>query len=90
MATKHLRWADRPRTPSEMRFVEEYLADANGVRAYRAAYPDAGYKAAKVGASRLLTRANLRTELKARRADHARRCRGACGTRRGTRSARCT
>jgi phage terminase small subunit len=75
MATKHPRAADRPLTPCEQRFVEEYLTDANGVRAYRAAYPDAKYPTAAVQSHRLLRKPNIRTELKARRADHARRYR---------------
>jgi phage terminase small subunit len=56
-------------------FVDEYLVDLNGVRAYRAAFPAAGDAAAKVGASRLLTKANLRAEIIAGREAQQRRTR---------------
>src|SRR5947209_3600953 len=67
--------ADAPLTPRERRFVDEYLVDLNATRAYRAAFPNAGYAAAKVGASRLLAKATLRAEIRAAREAQQRRAR---------------
>ncbi len=49
----------------EWAFLIEYLGNGrNATRAYQAVYPNSGYAAARVGASRLLTKANIRAEVK--------------------------
>ena len=58
-----------------MRFVDEYLRDGNGTRAYRAAYPGAPYAAARTGAARLRKVPAVAAELKAGRAAQRRRTR---------------
>lgn len=57
------------------RFVEEYLRDGNGTRAYMAAYPRSGYAAARAGAARLRKVPAVAAELKAARAAQRRRTR---------------
>ena len=57
------------------RFVDEYLRDFNGTRAYLAAYPGASYAAARVGASRLRKLPAVAAEIKAGRAAQRRRTR---------------
>jgi hypothetical protein len=42
---------DVPLTSAERRFVDEYLVDLNATRAYRAAFPEGNYAAARVGGS---------------------------------------
>ena len=61
--------------PAQMRFVDEYLRDGNGTRAYRAAYPGATYAAARTGAARLRKVPAVAAELKAGRAAQRRRTR---------------
>ena len=57
---------NKPLSPKEQRFVEEYLIDSNGAQAaIRAGY---ARRSAKVTASRLLTKANLKAALATRRA----------------------
>lgn len=58
-------------TARQTRFIDEYMVDANGARAARAA----GYSAAgaRVSAHRLLTNANVRAEIEARQGVHATR-----------------
>src|SRR5437868_5038248 len=67
--------ADAPLTPSERRFVDEYLVDLNATRAYLAAHPRTTYAAARVGGSRLVAKANVAAELKAGRDAQQRRTR---------------
>lgn len=50
-------------TPSERVFVQEYLIDRNGTRAYRVAYPGAGYATAKKQAAVLRTKGNVKAEI---------------------------
>ncbi len=60
-----------PLTARERRFVEEYLVDLNGTQAaIRAGY---SAKTAKVQASRLLTKANVRAAITAAKQDRAER-----------------
>lgn len=59
--------------PQQERFVDEYLIDLNGTRAYRAVYPDSTYGNARSEASRLLAKPNIRAEIRAARADQQRR-----------------
>lgn len=63
----------RELTPEHRRFVDEYLIDENGTRAYRVVYPGYSYKAAKNGASKWLKRADIQAELVAARAERAER-----------------
>jgi len=56
-----------PLTPSEQRFVDEYLIDQNATRAYRAAFPESTYHTARTEGSRLLAKPNIRREVKAGR-----------------------
>ena len=44
-------------------FVREYVVELNCTQAYRAVYPKSSEKAAKVGASRLLTIANVKARV---------------------------
>jgi hypothetical protein len=62
-------------TAKQVRFVAEYLVDANGSRAARAA--GYGVAGARVAAHRLLTNANVKAEIEARQ--------GVDATRLGTR-----
>lgn len=51
-------------TEKQKRFCDEYLADLNGTRAYKAAYPSVrSYHTAAVNAGRLLTNADVRAYL---------------------------
>jgi phage terminase small subunit len=54
-------------TPSERKFIDEYLIDDNGVRAYRAAYPGATYASARTMAARLLAKVDIKAEVDAAR-----------------------
>lgn len=48
-------------TENQKRFCDEYIIDMNGVRAYKAAYPNVKrYSAAAVNASQLLKKTNIR------------------------------
>lgn len=48
-------------TENQKRFCDEYIIDMNGVRAYKAAYPNVKrYSAAAVNASQLLKKTNVR------------------------------
>ena len=53
----------KPLKPEYQRFVDEYLKDFNGTRAYMAAYPKSSEKAAAVGASRLIRNPNVQAVL---------------------------
>jgi phage terminase small subunit len=50
---------------SERVFIDEFLIDCNATAAYRRAYPNSSYETARVAGSRLVAKANIRTELKA-------------------------
>jgi phage terminase small subunit len=54
-------------TPSERVFVDEYLVDRNGTRAYRAAFPGVAARSARTLASRLLAKVHIRDEIRAAR-----------------------
>lgn len=60
--------AQMPITPSEERFVEEYLIDLNGTQAYLRAYPGAQANSARVQASRLLADPNVAEAIAAAKA----------------------
>ena len=60
-------------TEAQRRFVEEYLIDLNGTRAYRVAYPGASYAAARTNAGRLLALPAVAREVQAGRAAQIRR-----------------
>ena len=62
-------------TEAHRRFVEEYIVDGNGTRAYRAAYPRASYAAERTSAGRLLATPTIAREVKAGRAAWRRRTR---------------
>ncbi len=62
-------------TEAQRRFVEEYLIDLNGTRAYRVAYPSASYAAARTNAGRLLALPAVAREVRAGRAAQRRRTR---------------
>ena len=62
-------------TEAHRRFVDEYLTDLNGTRAYRVAYPGASYAAARTNAGRLLTLPGVAREVRAGRAAQRRRTR---------------
>ena len=62
-------------TEAQRRFVEEYVADCNGTRAYRVAYPSASYAAARTNAGRLLALPAVAREVRAGRAAQRRRTR---------------
>lgn len=62
-----------PLPPEHVRFIEEYLIDDNGTRAYKAAYPAATYQTCKVEASRLLAKPNIKREIRAARDARQRR-----------------
>ncbi len=62
-------------TEAQRRFVEEYVADGNGTRAYRVAYPGASYAAARTNAGRLLALSAVAREVRAGRAAQSRRTR---------------
>jgi phage terminase small subunit len=62
-------------TEAQRRFVDEYLIDLNGTRAYRAAYPGVSYAAARTNAGRLLALPAVAREVKAGRAAQRRRTR---------------
>ncbi len=66
----------KPLTDEERRFVEEYLIDRNGVRAWRAVHNNGqSYAAAAVSASQLLKKPKIIAELAAADAAIRRRCR---------------
>ncbi len=54
-------------SPKEQQFVDEYLVDLNGRRAYQVVYPDSQADSAAVGASRLLIKANISAAIALRR-----------------------
>ena len=62
-------------TEAHRRFVDEYLTDLNGTRAYRVAYPGASYAAARTNAGRLLALPAVVREVRAGRAAQRRRTR---------------
>lgn len=64
---------DKPLTPAEQRFIEEYLKDPNGTKAYMAAKPGGTEPAARVSAGRMLAKANVRAEIEKRRVVRAER-----------------
>ena len=52
--------SDKPLTKNQQIFVDEYLKDRNGARAYKAAYKTCKKdETARVNACRLLTKANI-------------------------------
>lgn len=61
----------RTLTPSEQRFVLEYLVDLNGTQAYMRAYPDAKANSARVQACRLLADPNILDAVAAAQAERA-------------------
>ncbi len=62
-------------TEAHRRFVDEYLTDLNGTRAYRVAYPGASYAAARTNAGRLLALPAVAREVRAGRAAQRKRTR---------------
>ena len=62
-------------TEQQLRFVQEYAADPNATQAYRRAFPGTTYLTARVEGCKLLTNPNVQAELKAARAEYARRAR---------------
>ncbi len=63
---------DSPKcSPNEQQFVDEYLLDLNGRRAYQAVYPKSNAATARVGACRFLTKANISKAIELRRAELA-------------------
>lgn len=62
-----------PLTPTEERFVEEYLADLNGTQAYMRAYPTAKATSARVQACRLLADPNIADAIAAAKAARSRK-----------------
>jgi len=65
--------AEAPLTPAEQVFVEQYLVDLNGTRAYRVAFPGAAYGSARALASKLVAKVNVAAEIRAARAAQQRR-----------------
>jgi hypothetical protein len=57
-----------PLTPEQERFIDEYMIDYNGTRAYHVAYPAAAYTTCRTEASKLLAKPNIKQEISARRA----------------------
>ncbi|HJZ55725.1 MAG TPA: terminase small subunit [Gemmataceae bacterium] len=55
-------------TPKQQAFIDAYLADPNGTRAYLAAYPGVSYATAGTEARRLLKNPAIRAEIRAGRA----------------------
>ncbi len=58
-------------SPNEQQFIDEYLLDLNGRRAYQAVYPKSNAATARVGACRFLTKANISKAIELRRAELA-------------------
>jgi len=56
----------RPLTPKQQAFVERYLLYGNGTRAYREAFPDAGYERARTGAAALLRDGRISSQIRER------------------------
>jgi len=55
---------DKPLTRNQQRFVDEYLVDRNGARAYKAAYPNVKkYMAASNCASKLLKKTYIQKKV---------------------------
>lgn len=65
--------APKALTPEQQRFVDEYLIDLNGTRAYRVAYPGTSYGSARALASQLLAKVNVRSEIRAARQEQQKR-----------------
>ncbi len=62
-------------TEDQRRFVREYAIDRNGTQAYRRVFGEhIGCRVAQNGASRLLAKAIIKSELEAAEKEHARRC----------------
>ena len=59
--------AAKPLTPAEQRFIEEYLKDPNGTKAYMAVKPGGTDAAAAVSANRMLRKAKVKAEIEKRR-----------------------
>lgn len=51
-------------TAKQQKFCEEYLKDFNGARAYKVAYPNVKSHVARINASRLLSKANIKAYIK--------------------------
>ena len=62
-------------TEAHRRFIDEYLIDLNGTRAYRVAYPGVSYAAARTNAGRLLALPAVAREVRAGRAAQRKRTR---------------
>ena len=61
-------------TPNQLRFCNEWLIDGNGLRSYRAAYPNIkNNDVARAAASRLLTLANVKSYIERRQAELSRK-----------------
>ncbi len=57
----------KPLTPEQQRFVDEYLVDPNGTKAYHVAYPNAPLTSCPGLASRLLRNVKVKAEIQAAR-----------------------
>lgn len=62
-------------TPRDQRFLEQYLIDLNGTRAYRRAFPGCTYHTARNEAAKLLAKPCIVDEVAAARRDSERRTR---------------
>jgi phage terminase small subunit len=56
----------KPLSKKHRAFVENYLTDFNGTQAYLRVYPKAAYDSAKTSAAELLTKDNIKAEIRAR------------------------
>lgn len=64
---------EAPITPSEERFIQEYLIDLNGTQAYMRAYPTAKVKSAEVQAFRLLRKPKIAEKIELLKSERAAR-----------------
>ena len=60
-------------TADNRRFIDDYLVDLNGTRAYRVTYPGANYSTARTESGKLLAKPHIRAEVRAAQADRRRR-----------------
>ena len=51
---------------NQRKFIEEYLKYLNATQAYLIAYPNAGYKTARVNSCKLLARKDIKEEVERR------------------------
>ncbi len=56
----------KPLSEKDLRFVDEYLKCWNGTTAYQSIHPKASYATARVNASKLLAKTNIRAEISRR------------------------